>query len=502
MINDNKLFIQIHKIKGIQDLSVSLPIDNGIYLLTGENGTYKSTIGACVSMVYKPMPKYPYFGITPIDAKITYELGSLKFSVGKNAKDVWKLRNEGDVFSRVFRKDIGLYVFFEGGPYFGSRFNHLNKANLAKDTTTSWSKLDALVTQEFGYIMHAKKDYYGQTFFKDVEGIKRYRYEMNGEFIEDSHMSTGEILTLKILTAIYSFSKQKPNDRKGLMIIDEVEMGLHSSALIRLLKVLNELAKTKNYAIYLITHSVELIHHVEPNNILYLRKNESNEIECIHPCYPGYASGLLYEKNTFDRIIYVEDEYAKKLIETLISKEDLAKNKRLYIMPIAGWTQVIQRAYEWQENGIIIPPTKVLMILDEDIKESVPSFFNNHSEYDQSIELNFLPIKSIEKYVKKKAYDENDPIFIEWFETRFHPKNTILSINNRYRKKREQEIEEARKLNKTSSDANGKSYCTSFVQNVAADQVDLFVGYLLEYLYTHEKDRLNEFKTMISNFLE
>ena len=43
MINDNKLFIQIHKIKGIQDLSVSLPIDNGIYLLTGENGTYKST---------------------------------------------------------------------------------------------------------------------------------------------------------------------------------------------------------------------------------------------------------------------------------------------------------------------------------------------------------------------------------------------------------------------------------------------------------------------------
>ena len=61
MTNSNKLSINIHKIKGIQDLSINLPIDNGIYLLTGENATYKSTIGACVSMVYKPMPKYPYF---------------------------------------------------------------------------------------------------------------------------------------------------------------------------------------------------------------------------------------------------------------------------------------------------------------------------------------------------------------------------------------------------------------------------------------------------------
>ena len=124
------------------------------------------------------------------------------------------------------------------------------------------------------------------------------------------------------------------------------------------------------------------------------------------------------------------------------------------------------------------------------------------SNFGRKIAQKSLKSQALEKYVKKKAYDENDPIFIEWFETRFHPKNTILSINNRYRKKREQEIEEARKLNKTSSDANGKSYCTSFVQNVAADQVDLFVGYLLEYLYTHEKDRLNEFKTTISNFLE
>ena len=501
MINDNKLFVHIHKIKGIQDLSIGLPIDNGIYLLTGENSTYKSTIGACASMVYKPMPKYPYFGITPIDAKITYELGSLKFSISKNAKDIWKLRNEGNVFSKILRKDIGLYVFFEGGPYFGSRFNHLNKSNLTKNTV-NWEKLDASVTKDFGYIIHAKRDYYKQTFLKDIDGTKYYQYEINGEFIDDSHMSTGESLTLKILAAIHNFSKQKPNDRKGLMIIDEVEMGLHSSAIIRFLKVLEKLALNSNYAIYLITHSVELIHHIEPNNILYLRRNESNEIECVHPCYPGYASGLLYEKNIFDRIIYVEDDYAKKLISALIAKENLIINKRVYIMPIAGWTQVIQRAYEWQENGIIIPPTKVLMILDEDIKESVPSFFNNHSEYDQSIELNFLPIKSIEKYVKKKAYDENDPIFIAWFEKRFHPKNTILSINNRYKKKREQEIEDARKLNKTSSDANGKSYCTSFIQNVAADQVDLFVGYLLEYLYTHEKDRLNEFKTMLSKFLK
>lgn len=113
-----------------------------------------------------------------------------------------------------------------------------------------------------------------------------------------------------------------------------------------------------------------------------------------------------------------------------------------------------------------------------------------------------MPIKSIEKYIKRKAYDESDSIFITWFETRFHPKENILNINKRYKKKREQEIEEAHKHNKTSSDTNGKSYCSSFIQYIAANQIDLLVGYLLEFLYAHEKERLNEFKTKISKFLE
>lgn len=36
MTNSNKLSINIHKIKGIQDLSISIPIDNGSYLLVGK----------------------------------------------------------------------------------------------------------------------------------------------------------------------------------------------------------------------------------------------------------------------------------------------------------------------------------------------------------------------------------------------------------------------------------------------------------------------------------
>ena len=73
-----KLKMQINKIKCIESLVISLPIDRGLYAITGQNGSGKSTIAACASSVFFNIPMKEYFGNTEPDASIDFELGESK----------------------------------------------------------------------------------------------------------------------------------------------------------------------------------------------------------------------------------------------------------------------------------------------------------------------------------------------------------------------------------------------------------------------------------------
>lgn len=73
-----KLKMNIKKIKCIDDLTIELPIDKGLYAITGQNGSGKSTIAACASSVFFNIPMKEYFGKTDDDASISFELGMSK----------------------------------------------------------------------------------------------------------------------------------------------------------------------------------------------------------------------------------------------------------------------------------------------------------------------------------------------------------------------------------------------------------------------------------------
>ncbi len=57
-----KLKMHISKIKCIRDLTIELPIERGLYAITGQNGSGKSTIVACASSVFFNLPMKDYFG--------------------------------------------------------------------------------------------------------------------------------------------------------------------------------------------------------------------------------------------------------------------------------------------------------------------------------------------------------------------------------------------------------------------------------------------------------
>ena len=72
-----RLNVHIHKIKSIDDLTIALPVDKGLYVITGQNGSGKRTIVACASRAFFRMKMADYFGAIEDDAFIECELNGI-----------------------------------------------------------------------------------------------------------------------------------------------------------------------------------------------------------------------------------------------------------------------------------------------------------------------------------------------------------------------------------------------------------------------------------------
>ena len=56
-----ELIMHIKNVKTIKDLRFTFPLEKGLYAITGENASGKSTLVACASSVFFSMPMYEYF---------------------------------------------------------------------------------------------------------------------------------------------------------------------------------------------------------------------------------------------------------------------------------------------------------------------------------------------------------------------------------------------------------------------------------------------------------
>lgn len=113
------LKLHIHKIKCIDDLEVELPLERGLYAITGQNGSGKSTLVTCASSSFFIMRIVDYFGETPNDSSISFELdgGIKKYTkeINQNGKYVWKSSSD---------QNFKLKGFIEGSLIYGNRFRN------------------------------------------------------------------------------------------------------------------------------------------------------------------------------------------------------------------------------------------------------------------------------------------------------------------------------------------------------------------------------------------
>ena len=487
-----KLKVCINKIKCIENLTIELPVDKGLYAITGQNGSGKSTIAACASSVFFDIHMKEFFGKTDDDSSISFEIGESKRSWKKDEKRYWRRFKEGP--------DMNIKGFFEGSLIFGNRFKDMTFENINRLDYINQNKLiqaDDFIRENLGLILQGNENFYEKLWlvsrnYGKFKGNIFY-YEKNGKRISQFHMSTGENLLISILNSLYI----RNNDRASLskpcmMFLDEIELALHPSSLKRLVQFLEDMANRYNYAIYFSTHSIELISGISPSNIFFIERHADNTIEVINPCYPAYATRILYDHNGYDKVILVEDDLAKAIVEKLLRKEKLLNNKLVHVLPCGGYTKVIDLADDVITHNLLGKRASVSIVLDRDIKEKAEQY-RIKQNIGNNIPLNFLPIESLEKYLKNKLVQNVD-------HTLFRRLNDYIFQN----KSLTELVETYKKSVDLNSDKDGKKLFGVIDTELRERRVERseLVTMVVDYLFEIEDESLNKLTSFLRKQME
>lgn len=405
-----KLNMVIKKIKSIDSLEIDLPIEKGLYAITGQNGSGKSTLVTCASSVFFNMPMNDYFGKTDEDSCINFKLNGATRSWKKNERGKWVSSHHGN---------MSIKGFYEGSIIYGTRFRNTSFHILKKLDRIDGKKLniaDDFIRINLGKILHNNAAFYDKIFKinnadagPDIQfSGDIFYYEKDGRRVSQFHMSTGENLLISVLNSINLRNSDRASLSKPcILFLDEIELALHPSSLKRLVAFLKEMFVMYNYAIYFSTHSIELIGSIKPDNIFFLERHTDGSVEVLNPCYPAYATRILYDHSGYDFIFLVEDDLAKEIINRILRENGLLSSKLVHVLPCGGYTNVIDLANEVVNSNLVGKTSAISVILDGDVKVESQAYIAKNS-IKNNIPITFLPIESLEKYLRSKIFDKVD----------------------------------------------------------------------------------------------
>jgi len=430
-----ELKIKIDDVRNIKTIDIKLPLSPGLYAITGKNGSGKSTLMATIANLFYYQLLNSFFVNCANDkSQISYRFKNIEqnFTYDDNRK-AWRMHG----------RKIYMHGFYEGSLIHGNRFRDTNRRALLNAANVKKGELIEAgqeIKDNLGLILHDNREKY-QNLFKVRSDRAHQIFKFRGspyflvegdKLISQLSLSTGENLLLSLLHSLYNqLSSRKGKSDNYFVLLDEVELALHPSALIRLVKYLKKISKENKMAIYFSTHSTDLIRNIDPNNIFFLNKHLDRSIEVINPCYPAYATRNIYMHDGYDYLILVEDLLTKKMIDWVLKKEGLLSSKLVHILPCGGWHSVIALHQEIMTSNFLGAGKKAFTVLDGDVEANYKKEYIDKGLH-HNLNVAFLPIKSAEKLLRSKLIDNVDHQFFRHFNDSFFHKKSLDEIVGEY----------------------------------------------------------------------
>ncbi len=171
------------------------------------------------------------------------------------------------------------------------------------------------------------------------------------------NMGAGENTLFEVFSFIYGCPK-------GVMIvIDEIELGLHEEALVRFIKELKEICQEQKFQIIATTHSQTVLRNIPPIGRFFI-ENIGEKTILTDSITALYAAGKLAGENSNELDIYVEDGTAKKILELSLPTDI---RNRVNIISIGSSSAIARQLAARYKN---LKEGECLAILDGDKKNS------------------------------------------------------------------------------------------------------------------------------------
>lgn len=179
----------------------------------------------------------------------------------------------------------------------------------ASTSTVISSTNTARIEKYMSYVLEEKftLNKLAQHLDKDI-----FKYSTTNEY-SSYNAATGEEVLLKIIID----SVEAPAN--SLILIDEIEVGLHPKIQRRLVGVLNNISRNENKQFILTSHSPSILSSVPEKSRVFIEKTPSNDYKSISNISVNAALSKMDSMSYPLVDLYCEDTEAKKIIQKAIS---------------------------------------------------------------------------------------------------------------------------------------------------------------------------------------
>lgn len=491
--------VKMQDVKNIHSFEYTFRFERGIYTLVGENAVGKSTIMAAIASTIYPKI-LSNFGKTEANPESNIEI-SCKNEVDRYTYDPVSMGIRKPKYPKVVFNGI-----YEGSIFSGTRFADMKNIDEIIQTTPEFINELIPASNELkdalSFILHNEPGHYDSLYkfstFKIAQkyGLENMPYFLklsDGQYISKYKMSSGECFLISLLNFIistalkpkYLKNRKKVISERMFIFVDEVELALHPSSILRLVTFLEDMISKNDLTVLFSTHSSELIRRVSPKKIFYL-ENYNGTAKITSPCYPQYAIRSLYDHDGYDSTILVEDVFTESIIRRLIQDFRIQNNLLVNVVPVGAWNNTLSFQKRAVEQNAFGRDRFIFSVIDGDVENEV----NKSGQY-KTLKKLFLPIKSGEKYLYQKFIESIDINFIKIIGNKYFTLEPLDSI-----------LKECRKNVQVVKDKTGKKLFDVLCKHLESVGLDeqAFIKSLCEDIFSYEN--FNRLKNNIEQFIE
>jgi AAA domain, putative AbiEii toxin, Type IV TA system len=407
--------VTIKELRGITDLRIPLPFP--VCVLAGANQAGKTTAlfaMACAyaqdgkkTSVFRPTTLFPQFRPKEIQQNIadecdlktefsyTYTNNKAKYSMRWRKGKSWNRSYDGrvdgvqpirDVYIRTLANlaspsEVRKYLQIQQNKF---EVETVSSASLIFAQTVLGNKYEALksITHNENNLLFVNRDI----------GEQKVKYS---EF----QMSSGERILIKL-----SMELSKLND--ALVLIDEIDTGLHPHIQQLLMLELLRLSLRNNLQIIVTSHSTTIINSVPQDARLFLQRDGNNNV-ILKPPYKDILQKSLYGQADEQLSIICEDSTSESFLRGLIEAEainfEIAQND----VSIGKDTGKDQFLNHLETFALFKKLSNVLFVLDGDGRDIKAKMLSRAEKFSQNANVLVLPGGTPESWFWEKISNKS-----------------------------------------------------------------------------------------------